>query len=173
MTNKKKCLSQLAVHLGVHITCIYIACQALHLHMVHACMLSHLCVPLSGLQSTRPLCPWDSAEKNNGVGCHALLHEIAPTQGSSPHVLCLLHWQAGSLSLVSPGKPLHMVRYFFKLYILYWNRVDQHVVFQVYSELIMLYMHLFVFKFFSHLGCFYISNITIDVKLNLSLLYIQ
>ena len=26
-------------------------------------------------------------------------------QGSNPRLLCLLHWQAGSLLLVSPGKP--------------------------------------------------------------------
>ena len=38
-------------------------------------------------------------------GCHALLQEIFPTQGSNPHLLCLLHWQAGSLPLAPPGKP--------------------------------------------------------------------
>ena len=27
-----------------------------------------------------------------GVGCCALLQEIFPTQGSNPHLLCLLHW---------------------------------------------------------------------------------
>ena len=42
------------------------------------------------------LCPWDSPDKNTGVGCHALLHGIFPTQGSNPH---LLHWQADSLLL--------------------------------------------------------------------------
>ena len=34
-----------------------------------------------------------SPGKNAGVGCHALLQGIFPTQGSNPHVLCLLHWQ--------------------------------------------------------------------------------
>ena len=29
------------------------------------------------------------------------------TQGLNPHLLCLLHWQAGSLPLVPPGKPTH------------------------------------------------------------------
>ena len=29
---------------------------------------------------------------------------ILPTQGPNPHLLCLLHWQAGSLPLVLPGK---------------------------------------------------------------------
>ena len=56
-----------------------------------------------GLQPTRLLCPWDSPGKNTGVGCHALLQRIFPTQGSNP---CLLHWQVGSLPLVPPGEPL-------------------------------------------------------------------
>ena len=37
-----------------------------------------------GLQPARLLCPWDSPGKNTGVGCHALLHGIFPTQGSNP-----------------------------------------------------------------------------------------
>ena len=40
--------------------------------------------------------------KNTGVGRHALLQGI-PTCGSSPCLLCLLRWQAGSLLLVPPG----------------------------------------------------------------------
>ena len=51
------------------------------------------------------LCPWDSPGKNTGVGCRALLQGIFPTQGSNPRLLCLLHWQEGSLSLVPPGQP--------------------------------------------------------------------
>ena len=35
--------------------------------------------------------------------CHVLLQEIFPTQGLKPCLLCLLHWQAGSLPLVPPG----------------------------------------------------------------------
>ena len=42
---------------------------------------------------------------NTGGGCHALLLGIFPTQGLNPHLLCLLHWQAGCLPLVPPGKP--------------------------------------------------------------------
>ena len=33
------------------------------------------------------------------------LQGIFPTQGFNPHLLCLLHWQAGSLPLAPPGKP--------------------------------------------------------------------
>ena len=48
--------------------------------------------------------PWDSPGMNIGVGCLALLQGIFPTQGSNPCCLCLLHWQAGSLPLIPPGK---------------------------------------------------------------------
>ena len=53
----------------------------------------------------------DSPGKNTGVGCHALLQEIFPTQGSSPGLLGLLHWQVESLPLApvqciqGPRKP--------------------------------------------------------------------
>ena len=55
--------------------------------------------------STRLLCPWDSPGKNTGVGCHALLYEIFPTQGLNPCLQHLLHWQEDSLPLVPLGKP--------------------------------------------------------------------
>ena len=42
------------------------------------------------------LCPWDSPGMHTGVGCHALLQGIFPTQGLNLGLLCLLHWQAGS-----------------------------------------------------------------------------
>ena len=50
--------------------------------------------------------PWESPGKNIGVGCRFLLQGIFPTQGSNPCLLCLLHWQEGSLPLTPPGKPL-------------------------------------------------------------------
>ena len=50
--------------------------------------------------------PGDSPGNNTGVGCHALLQGIFPTQGSNPHLLCLLQWQAGSSPLVPPGKSI-------------------------------------------------------------------
>ena len=55
---------------------------------------------------SRPLCPWDSPGKNSGVGCHALLQDF-PTQGPNPHLLRLLHWQAGCLPLALHGEPQH------------------------------------------------------------------
>ena len=66
------------------------------------------CVQLLRLHSlwhARLLCPWDSPGKNTGVGRHALLQGIVPTQGSNPHLFCLLHWQAGSLPRAPPEEP--------------------------------------------------------------------
>ena len=54
-----------------------------------------------GLQPTRLLCPRNSPGKNTGVGCHALLQGIFPTQGLNPGLVCLLCWEAGSLPLAS------------------------------------------------------------------------
>ena len=81
---------------------------------VCACVLScfshvRLFATLWTVACWRLLCPWHSPGKNTGVGCHALLQGIFLTQGSSPHLLRLLHCQAGSLLLVPPGKPhIHM-----------------------------------------------------------------
>ena len=44
--------------------------------------------------------------KNTGVGCHLLLQRVFLAQGLNPCFLLLLHWQAGSLPLVPPGKPV-------------------------------------------------------------------
>ena len=54
-------------------------------------------------------CLWDSPGKSTRVGCHRLLQGIFPTQGSNLHLLCLPHWQVGSLPLASPGKPMTMM----------------------------------------------------------------
>ena len=43
-----------------------------------------------GLQPSRLLHPWGSSDKNTGVGCHALLQGIFPTQESNSG---LLHWR--------------------------------------------------------------------------------
>ena len=45
------------------------------------------------------------------MGCHALLLQgIFPTQGSTPHLLHLLHEQTVSLALALPGKPISQQR---------------------------------------------------------------
>ena len=68
---------------------------------VIACMMH-----AKSLQSCPTLCdPMDCCppgSSNTGVGCHTLLQGIFPIQGSSLHLLCLLHWQEDS----SPLEPL-------------------------------------------------------------------
>ena len=53
----------------------------------------------------------ESPGKNTGVGCHALLQGIFPTQGLNPSLSQLLHLQADSLPLAPPGKPLSKAYY--------------------------------------------------------------
>ena len=71
---------------------------------------SHKVMPDSlrphGLYPARLLGPWiPRTGKNTGVGCQSLLQGIFPTQGVNPCLLCLLHWQAGSLPLSRQGSP--------------------------------------------------------------------
>ena len=64
-----------------------------------------------GCNPPRLLCPWDSPGKNAGVGCHFLLQRIFLAMASNPCLLHLLNWQAGSLTLASPGKPSVIIIY--------------------------------------------------------------
>ena len=81
-------------------------------HRVCACVpssFSHirLCATLSIVARQASLSMGFSRQEysNKGVGCHALLQGIFPTQGSSLHLLSFLHWQVSSLPLAPPGKP--------------------------------------------------------------------
>ena len=71
------------------------------------CVLScfTVCPTLCNPRDCRLICPCDSPGKNTGVGSHALLQGIFPTWGLNWHLLCILHWQMGSLPLALPGKP--------------------------------------------------------------------
>ena len=55
---------------------------------------------------------------------HALLQGIFPTQGSNPCFLSLLHWQAGSLSLLPPVNPIFVTRDHLWLTIDTWSSLD-------------------------------------------------
>ena len=68
-------------------------------------LLSSMWLLMAPWTVTRLLSPWNSPGKNTGVGRHFLLQGIFSTQGFSPWLLCLLHWQVDSLPLVPPGKP--------------------------------------------------------------------
>ena len=76
-----------------------------------------LCVCAKSLQSCMTFCnPMDCGRP--GFSVHGILYTrtlewvaMASSRGSpqprdcTPYLSCLLHWQAGSLLLVSPGKP--------------------------------------------------------------------
>ena len=75
---------------------------------------------VNSLQSCLTLCdPMDCSLPGSSVhgilqaevGCHALLQGIFPTQGLNPRILCLLHWQAGSLPL-APGDAAVLLKLF-------------------------------------------------------------
>ena len=70
------------------------------------CAQSCLTLRPHGLQPTRLLRPRASPGKSTGVGCRFLLQGIFPTQRLNLGYLCLLHWQAGSLSLCHLGSPI-------------------------------------------------------------------
>ena len=53
-------------------------------------------------------------EQNTGMGYRALLQRIFLIQRLNATSLCLLHWQAGSLPLVPPGKPMFSLVIYFK-----------------------------------------------------------
>ena len=86
----------------------------LHIRVCCAVLSCFSSVRPHGLQSARLLCPWDSPGKNTGVGCDALLQGIFMTQGSNPYLFHLLHWQAGSLLLAPPGKPIYTYTHIYK-----------------------------------------------------------
>ena len=62
------------------------------------------CVRLFATPPTRLLCPWDFPGKSTGVGCHALLQGIFPTQGSN---LGLLHCRQMLYPLSHQGSPIN------------------------------------------------------------------
>ena len=77
---------------------IYVSCCCLVVKSCPTLLWPH------GLQPTSLPCPWDFPGKN-GVGCHALLQGIFPTQGSNLYLLCLLLWQETSSPVAPPGEP--------------------------------------------------------------------
>ena len=62
-----------------------------------------------GLQPARLLCPWNFPGKNTRAGYCFLLQGIFPTQGSNPHLLRLLSWQADSFPPCHLGSPQRLL----------------------------------------------------------------
>ena len=74
---------------------------------IHPCSVSQLCPILCD--------PMDCSPPDSFIhgifqarileSCHFLLQGILLIQGLNPYLLCLLHWQEGSLPLIPPAKP--------------------------------------------------------------------
>ena len=80
-----------------------------------ACELScfshvRLCVTPWAVAHQAPLSMGFSRQEY-GVGCLALLQGVFPTEGLNPCLLCLLHWQVGSLPLENLGNSVHTIYY--------------------------------------------------------------
>ena len=75
--------------------------SSLHAKSLQSC--PALCSPMDRSPPGSSVCGILQARMNTGVGYHALLQGIIPTQGYNPQLLSLL---LGSLPLAPPGKPL-------------------------------------------------------------------
>ena len=77
---------------------------SMHAKLLQSC--PTLCNPMDCSLPGSPV-HGNSPGKNTGVGCHAFLQGMFPTQGSNSCLLCLLHWQMASFPLAPPGKPIY------------------------------------------------------------------
>ena len=89
--------------------CVYVCVSISMCVCVFVCMHLLSCVQLcSSMDCTAHQAPLSigCSSKNTEVGYHFLLQGMFPTQGSNPHLLHLLCWQAGSLPLSHLGSPV-------------------------------------------------------------------
>ena len=98
----------------------YYSSHSSFLLKVPACSMASSCLTLCDPVDCSPpgsSIHGDFPHKNTRMGSHALLQGIFLTQGSNPNLLCLLHWQAGSLPLVLPGKSFSSEQWYIYIYI--------------------------------------------------------
>ena len=72
---------------------------------IYMCLVAQSCLTLCNPTDCSPQgssVHRDSPGKSTGMGCHALLQGIFPTQGANLCLLYLLHWQVHSLPLEPP-----------------------------------------------------------------------
>ena len=86
-------------------------------------VVTQLCLTFCHSMNCSPpdLCPWNSPDKNTGVGSHSLLQGIFPTQGLN---LCLLHckqihtiWATKEAQSYSYSTPKFMETWIFKTHV--------------------------------------------------------
>ena len=95
----------LLYHQAVYISSICSSSNTTNNHMLSRFSCVPLCNPMDCSPPGSSVHGIFQAGRNIEVGCHCLLQRIFLTQVSNPRLLCLLHWQVGSLPLVPTGKP--------------------------------------------------------------------
>ena len=105
--NRSKTLLHLLLTMGETRVCVCV-CAHVCVCTLHHSVMSDSLRPI-GLSPTKLLCPWDSPGRNTGVGGHALLQGIFPTQGLNLFLFYLLHWQVDYLPLRPLGSPISIV----------------------------------------------------------------
>ena len=68
-------------------------------------------------------CPWDSPDKNTGVGYHALLQGIFPNQESNPYLWYLLHCR----QLLYHWAKLHLKKNFLTLLVKFLSLLNERI----------------------------------------------
>ena len=107
--NRSKTLLHLLLTMGETRVCVCVCvCAHVCVCTLHHSVMSDSLRPI-GLSPTKLLCPWDSPGRNTGVGGHALLQGIFPTQGLNLCLFYLLHWQVDYLPLRPLGSPISTV----------------------------------------------------------------
>ena len=113
-------------------------------------------LPRYGLYPTRLLCPWDSPDKNTGVGCHALLKGIFLTQGLNPWLLCLLHCRQILYLWSHLGSPMYILylninfvyQWVFELLVIYIITSELHCIFKQFTAAIVVVQLLSLVRLF-------------------------
>ena len=128
---KKYLLHMICVILGKILNLSEPQCSQLQIGIIIVRLLSHSVMsdPLwpQAVQPTMLLYPWNFPDNNTGVGCHFLFQGVFPIQGSNPHLLCLLHWQADSLPLSDLGIPFLLLSVLKRIFHLVFNSLKNNM----------------------------------------------
>ena len=92
------------------------------------CMCAFLLSCFSHVWLCVALCPWGFSRQECWSGLPCPPPGDLPNAGINPCLLCLLHWQVGSLQLVLPGKPQVMAGRANKVMIIGWEVCKQKLM---------------------------------------------
>ena len=82
----------------------------------------------SGTVALQASCPWNSPDKNTGVGCHALLQGLFLTQGSHLHPLCLTALAGGFVTTCATWQVLLIYKYILNTRDVHTESDNEHIL---------------------------------------------